>query len=426
MADTVIKVENLSKEYRLGVLSHRTLYKDVQTLMSRLLKQEDPNSLVGVDNSRMRGDKFLALDNVSLEIKQGDVMGIIGKNGAGKSTLLKILSRVTGPTSGEVKIKGRLASLLEVGTGFHQELTGRENIFLNGAILGMNRREVSSKFDEIVEFSGISQFIDTPVKRYSSGMYVRLAFAVAAHLEPEILIVDEVLAVGDIDFQKKCMGKMSEVSKIGRTILFVSHNMGAIRSLCTSAVYLENGQVKAIGNPGSLINRYNQSFNRTDFNEFTELSNSNNRRGSGESRFASIKFFNHKGAQTETFYADDDIIIEFTVKVNKPVNVLNFHLAIRSSVTGDNITTTPFLSLTDSGKAEGDIIQTRLFIKKPGIRTGEYPLLLWLGSNTNQYYDTVDSIYYLNIISDKTEDELGYNPDQPNGYFNINYHLSNL
>jgi lipopolysaccharide transport system ATP-binding protein len=426
MPDTVIRIEHITKEYRLGVISHRTLYRDVQSLVSRILNKEDPNSLIGSDRKRTRGGKFHALDDVTLEIKQGEVVGIIGKNGAGKSTLLKIISRVTTPTKGEVKIRGRIASLLEVGTGFHPELTGKDNIYLNGAILGMNKKEINSKYDEIVAFSGIEEFIGTPVKRYSSGMYVRLAFAVAAHLEPEILIVDEVLAVGDIEFQKKCMGKMSDVSKSGRTILFVSHNMGAIRSLCTTAIYLEKGQLKASGNPGILINTYNQSFNKNEFNEFAELSNANNRRGSGEARFSSIKLYNGKGVKTETFYDDDDIIIEFIIKINKPVNILNFHLAIRSPIYGDCITTTPFLSLIDSKKLEGDIVKAKLYIKKPNIRAGEYPLFLWLGSNENLYYDAVDSIYYLNIISDKTEDDLGYNPDYPNGYFNIDYSISKL
>ena len=198
------------------------------------------------------GSRFWALQDVSLEVEEGDVLGIIGRNGAGKSTLLKVLSRVTAPTRGSVKIKGRLASLLEVGTGFHPELTGRENIFLNGAILGMTRADTKRKFDEIVDFSGIEKFIDTPVKRYSSGMYVRLAFAVAAHLEPEILVVDEVLAVGDAEFQKKCLGKMGEVSRGGRTVLFVSHNMGAVRALCSNAVMLQDGAVtlKAEGRTG--------------------------------------------------------------------------------------------------------------------------------------------------------------------------------
>lgn len=256
MSETVIKIENLSKEYTLGVISHKTLYRDLQSFTSRLLRKEDPNSQIGTDYSRLRKGKFHALDNISLDIKQGDIVGIIGKNGAGKSTLLKILSRVTGPTSGHVKIKGRVASLLEVGTGFHPELTGRENVFLNGAILGMRKKEIADKFDEIVDFSGVEEFIDTPVKRYSSGMYVRLAFAVAAHLDPEILIVDEVLAVGDAAFQNKCVGRMKNVSNDGKTVLFVSHNMATISSLCKYGIHLSEGKLLTQGNAEEIVRNY--------------------------------------------------------------------------------------------------------------------------------------------------------------------------
>ena len=260
MSDVVIQVENLTKEYRLGTINHGTLYKDLQSWWARLRGSEDPNSLVGHHPSSVADpaplSRFLALDEVSFEVKQGDVVGIIGRNGAGKSTLLKILSQVTSPTSGVVKLNGRVASLLEVGTGFHPELTGRENVFLNGAILGMSKAEITRKFDEIVAFAEIEKFIDTPVKRYSSGMYVRLAFAVAAHLEPEILIVDEVLAVGDAQFQKKCLGKMESVGKEGRTVLFVSHNMGAIRQLCTRGILLRNGTIVYEGYSSEVADYY--------------------------------------------------------------------------------------------------------------------------------------------------------------------------
>lgn len=251
MSDVVIKVENLSKQYRLGVLGHGTLRQDFQSWWARLWGKEDPNlklNLAVGEQSAYASREFWALRDLSFEVKQGEVLGIIGRNGAGKSTLLKILSRVTTPTSGTAKIKGRVASLLEVGTGFHPELTGKENIYLNGTILGMTKREIDKKFDEIVDFAEIEKFIDTPVKRYSSGMYVRLAFAVAAHLEPEILIVDEVLAVGDVQFQKKCLGKMDEVSKEGRTILLVSHNMSVIESLCLSAILLDKGHIRESSN----------------------------------------------------------------------------------------------------------------------------------------------------------------------------------
>lgn len=251
---TVIRVENVSKIYQLGKVGTGTLVSDIQRTIAKLSGKEDP--LLRIGEKYSEDGIHIALRDVSFNVTQGQVLGIIGKNGAGKSTLLKIVSRVTAPTTGKIKMKGRLASLLEVGTGFHPELSGRENIFLNGAILGMTKKEVARKFDEIVEFSGVAKFIDTPVKRYSSGMYVRLAFAVAAHLEPEILIVDEVLAVGDADFQRKCLGKMKDVSSQGRTVLFVSHNMEAVKNLCQEVVLLEKGQVAEIGNPTAVINSY--------------------------------------------------------------------------------------------------------------------------------------------------------------------------
>jgi len=272
MSDPVIQVENLRKSYRLGAIGGGTLRGDVSRWLAKLRGQEDPNSTVAEipRHSAVRGpaerppaEEFWALGDVSFEVAQGEILGIIGRNGAGKSTLLKILSRVTAPTSGEVRVRGRIASLLEVGTGFHPELTGRENIFLNGAILGMTKAEIKRKFDEMVDFSGVEQFLDTPVKRYSSGMYVRLAFAVAAHLEPEILICDEVLAVGDAEFQNKCLGKMQAVAGHGRTILFVSHNMLAVQKLCKKGLLLEKGLIKASGGIQEIIGHYAKT-NATD------------------------------------------------------------------------------------------------------------------------------------------------------------------
>ncbi len=257
MDDIVISVENLSKKYDLGVIGTGTFSKDLNRWWARMRHKPDPYAKIGeVDHGNRLGQTILALDDVSFDVKRGEVLGIIGRNGAGKSTLLKILSQVTAPSSGKVKIKGRIGSLLEVGTGFHPELTGRENLYLNGAILGMSKAEVNRKFDEIVDFSGVEKFIDTPVKRYSSGMYVRLAFAVAAHLEPEILIVDEVLAVGDAEFQKKCLGKMSDVAHEGRTVLFVSHNMGAVKKLCTQVLLLNKGSMISLGTTKQIIDQY--------------------------------------------------------------------------------------------------------------------------------------------------------------------------
>ncbi len=258
MSDVVISVENLGKRYELGSGGSGERYTALRDVIANKVRSLFRNPQSAIRNaSEAPASDFWALKDVSFDIKQGEVVGIIGRNGAGKSTLLKILSRITDPTEGRIKIRGRIASLLEVGTGFHPELTGRENIYLNGAILGMTRAEIRAKFDEIVSFAEVEKFLDTPVKRYSSGMYVRLAFAVAAHLEPEILIIDEVLAVGDAEFQKKCLGKMQDVAKGGRTVLFVSHNLGALRELCLSGILLSNGAVVGSGLIGEALALYN-------------------------------------------------------------------------------------------------------------------------------------------------------------------------
>jgi lipopolysaccharide transport system ATP-binding protein len=270
--DNVILVENLYKQYRLGQVSTGSISHDLNRWWHTVRGKEDPYEKITGLNNRVEVDSneyVWALQDINFSVKQGEVLGIIGRNGAGKSTMLKILSKVTSPTKGNIKVKGRIASLLEVGTGFHPELTGRENIFLNGAILGMTKTEIRSKFDEIVAFSGVEKYIDTPVKRYSSGMYVRLAFAVAAHLEPEILIVDEVLAVGDAEFQKKCLGKMKDVSGEGRTVLFVSHNMSAVQKLCDNSLLLKNGQIKSYGKTTDVVADYlkNQSVLRSFYRQ---------------------------------------------------------------------------------------------------------------------------------------------------------------
>jgi lipopolysaccharide transport system ATP-binding protein len=256
----VIKVENLSKQYRLGDVGTGSLKDDFKRFRYRLMGKEDPFLQIGEVNDRTKksnSDYVWALKDVNFEIGQGDIVGIIGRNGAGKSTLLKILSRTTAPTTGSVKVKGRIASLLEVGTGFHGELTGRENIYLNGTIMGLRKWEIDKKLDEIIDFAGVEKYLDTPVKRYSSGMYVRLAFAVAAHLEPDILIVDEVLAVGDAEFQNRCLGKMKDVSaNQGRTVLFVSHNIMALRQLCKNAIQIDKGIIKNDGEINSVLNKF--------------------------------------------------------------------------------------------------------------------------------------------------------------------------
>ena len=257
MSNIAIKAENVSKYYRLGQINNGTLYADIQSWFARKLGKEDPHAKIGFDRAQSDKDGFWALKDINFEIKQGDRVGIIGRNGAGKSTLLKVISEITTPTTGNIYIKGRVASLLEVGTGFHPEMTGRENIYMNGAILGMKRAEITRQLDEIIDFAEIEKYIDTPVKRYSSGMYVRLAFAVAAHLQSEILIADEVLAVGDAQFQKKALGKMNDLSTSeGRTILFVSHNMGQIKALCENGFVLDKGRIINSGSIEDCINSY--------------------------------------------------------------------------------------------------------------------------------------------------------------------------
>ncbi len=260
MNDLAIKIEHVSKQYRLGAIGGGTLKGDIQSFMARRKGEEDPNSKIGSDAAYRKNERFLALDDVSFEVRKGEIVGIIGHNGAGKSTLLKLLSRVTAPTSGKIGINGRIASMLEVGTGFHPELTGRENVYMNGAILGMTKAEITAKFDDIVKFAEMEKFIDTPVKRYSSGMYVKLAFAVAAHLDSEIMVMDEVLAVGDMKFQDKCLGKMSDVSnQEGRTVLYVSHNMSTIKRLCNRCIVLDHGKVIFDGDVATAIDIYSSS-----------------------------------------------------------------------------------------------------------------------------------------------------------------------
>ncbi|MBO4542278.1 MAG: ATP-binding cassette domain-containing protein [Bacteroidales bacterium] len=293
---TAIEFENISKQYRLGLVSTRTLSHDLNRWWTmNILRKEDPYLKIGEVNDRSHKGKseyVWALRDINFKVEQGDVVGIIGKNGAGKSTLLKILSKVTSPTTGTIKTRGRIGSLLEVGTGFHPEMTGRENIYMNGAILGMTKQEINRKLDEIIDFSGCERYIDTPVKRYSSGMMVRLGFSVAAHLEPEILVVDEVLAVGDAEFQKKAIGKMQDVSRgEGRTVLFVSHNMASVRSLCNLGIVLQNGNIFFQGTVNDAINEYMQT-NLLEINRLHLDKLPRERKCSGLIRFVSMKFLN--------------------------------------------------------------------------------------------------------------------------------------
>lgn len=336
MSDYTIKVESLSKSY---TIKHQqgeryTALRDVvsngvKVMSNRLFRRASSH----VDTS---SEEFWALNNVSFEVKQGERIGIIGRNGAGKSTLLKILSRITEPTKGQVRIRGRVASLLEVGTGFHPELTGRENVYLNGAILGMSRNEIQHKFDEIVAFAEVERFLDTPVKRYSSGMYVRLAFAVAAHLEPEILIIDEVLAVGDIQFQKKSLGRMGKVASNGRTVLFVSHNMAAIKNLCSRCIVLSNGCVEFEGPPDEAIALYGKQFE--SIKKTISIEDSDDRTGTGEVQFADFYVENSRNERTTKVFTGGTYTLVFKIKVNNPglkkIDIgFSFHTSQREALT---------------------------------------------------------------------------------------------
>ena len=328
----VVEVQNLSKLFQLGSIGATSLRDTFSRILSKKKPQSDaPDSRVAANRRGPLPNSFWGLKDVSFSVQPGEVVGIVGRNGAGKSTLLKILSRITEPTSGRAILRGRLASLLEVGTGFHPDLTGRENIFLNGAILGMKRWEIAKKFDEIVEFSEVGQFLDTPVKRYSSGMFVRLAFAVAAHLEPEILFIDEVLAVGDAGFQKKCLGKMGDVAnRQGRTVFFVSHNMSAIRALCKDAILIENGTVAHIGTPSEVISRYLAATVPEESSAAGDIDwrNLSDQPGCKELRFERLRLLDQNGETQTTFEAEHSIDVEITYRVHSPLRDLRFRVQL--------------------------------------------------------------------------------------------------
>ena len=391
MSDTVISVENVTKTYRLGQIGGGTLKEDVSRWWAKLRGKPDPLLKIGQEHhARKMGEQFWALNDVSFQVKQGEVVGIIGRNGAGKSTLLKILSQVTMPTSGQIKVKGRIASLLEVGTGFHPELTGRENVFLNGAILGMTKAEIRKKFDEIVAFSEIEEFIDTPVKRYSSGMYVRLAFAVAAHLEPEILICDEVLAVGDAQFQKKCIGKMKDVSKVGRTVLFVSHNMAAISSLCTSGIAMKGGTITTIGSVSTAVEAYLSE---------TKISGlSWDRKDSKAS--ASPVFFKSISLKLEGAQPSISLCVDCetqSVREHKPAFLAVDILDSNGAAIMQAIPTLECFVKNDSS-----INRFKLKIELPPLIPGHYSASFWMGPHNTETYDEIESAVSFEIAETPT------------------------
>ncbi len=378
MKQLAVKAENISKQYRLGEIGTGTLSHDLNRFWYRLRGKENPYLRIGEDNNRLvKGDSdyVWSLRDINFDIEQGDAVGIIGRNGAGKSTLLKLLSKVTKPTTGSFKVNGRIASLLEVGTGFNPEMTGRENIYLNGAILGMRNQEISRKLAEIIDFSGVERYIDTPVKRYSSGMYVRLAFAVAAHLESEILIVDEVLAVGDSDFQKKCLGKMGDISiSEGRTVLFVSHNMAAVSSLCNKGLLLESGNVKAYGTVKDVINRYNRgNLNRSLF-EFEQRK---------DTSIEVISIRNKENDYTCNFSHLEEIYINVRICINKPKVSLAIYLK------DDNFNRVFIDELPVTSSGDYSVIIPSEFLMK-----GSYILDVALYTPNVEYFDQkIDQIY---------------------------------
>ncbi|QXP61675.1 polysaccharide ABC transporter ATP-binding protein [Olleya sp. HaHaR_3_96] len=382
--DIILKAENISKQYRLGLVGTGTISHDLNRWWSRVRGKEDPYLKVGDSNDRStkgESEYVWALQNINFEVKRGEVLGIIGKNGAGKSTLLKILSKVTGPTTGEIKTRGRIASLLEVGTGFHGEMTGRENVFLNGAILGMSKKEITSKIDEIIAFSGCQRYIDTPVKRYSSGMTVRLAFAVAAFLEPEILVIDEVLAVGDAEFQKKAIGKMQDISQgEGRTVLFVSHNMAAVKNLCTRGILLENGEIKTSGTIEAVLNEY-QRISKSQGNYFVKESKK-------DFYIASVKIEDSNNA----FYSNQAIKITIRVGKNNE-DIKNKFLLIRVL---DNIGQVLF-SLEKALKDKDD--NYSLVIPKETLVKGSYKINCIIYHPAVAQYDNIEECCGFDILN---------------------------
>lgn len=384
--DIAIRVENLSKEYQLGTISHGTMYRDMQSWWAKARGKDDPNSRLedggltsdlvqsSKETSKPDGgnDRFFALRNVSFELKQGEALGIIGRNGAGKSTLLKLLSRITAPTSGKIYVNGRMTSLLEVGTGFHPELSGRENVYLNGAILGMSRAEIRKKFDEIVDFSEIGQFIDTPVKRYSSGMYVRLAFSVAVHLEPEIMVLDEVLAVGDAKFVKKSLAKMESVLRDGRTVIFVSHSMQSVINLCPKALLLTNGRVEMIGNTLDVASYYSGEIVT---NSPAERLWADDERAPGfkNVRFLGARVCNLDGETVSEISINQSFEIEVKFRVVQRYWSLNAHIYITTQGGEKILVSMDNLDLTDPGspREEGLYVE-RVRINAPFLNEGKY------------------------------------------------------
>jgi lipopolysaccharide transport system ATP-binding protein len=444
MSDVVIQVDRLSKQYRLGTIGGKRLVDDVNRWWAKLRGKEDPLSKVGSEVRSRKSEAgkqksevsasvsgkptsdlrpptsgsgqsssvlrppssetetLWALKDVSFEVKQGEILGIIGRNGAGKSTLLKILSRVTAPTSGEVRVKGRIASLLEVGTGFHPELTGRENIFLNGAILGMTKAETRKKLDEIVAFAEIEKFLDTPVKRYSSGMYVRLAFAVAAHLEPEILIVDEVLAVGDTEFQKKCLGKMQDVAGHGRTVLFVSHNMAVMQQLCSMAILLETGAVKFQGRVQTAVDLYLKSNDSTSKDGDVDLSRWRTRRDGDYVRIQCLKFLTLSGTQKTEFIMGESVQICIEVEYSKEVVEPDVGFALLTNQR-QPLFASAFSDCCQLKKTQPGVVKYTAVMDPCQLMPGTYLFALAVTRKGGEAYDFLEDVPGFNVLPIQSE-----------------------
>ncbi|MDP3557254.1 MAG: ABC transporter ATP-binding protein [Bacteroidota bacterium] len=423
MSKVVLKAINVSKQYRLGQLGTGTISHDLNRWWHKARGKDDPYLQIGDTNDRSAkggSDYVWSLKDINFEVKQGDVLGIIGKNGAGKSTLLKILSQVTSATTGKVKIRGRIAALLEVGTGFHPELTGRENIFLNGAILGMTKPEIASKFDEIVSFSGVEKYIDTPVKRYSSGMMVRLGFAVAAHLEPEILIIDEVLAVGDAEFQKKCMGKIKNVAGEGRTVLFVSHNMQAMSSICKTGILLKNGLIDEQSDITTCIKKYNGLFSESFIGTTSIKDRLNRAQSSGNILFSNIQGFS-KEKKTWDFRFDEEINFQCDCDVRDNSDGLLFYMALIDPLSNEVLTNIKLL-VKENALNKGEKISFTITIPPKTLRIGQFLLYFAIGdAKQTRWYDVVDNNVNLPTLNITPVD---MDPHSNSGKFSIPYKLT--
>ena len=390
---TVIQVENISKQYRLGQVGSGSIQDDAKRWWSKIRGKEDPFLKVGETNDRTtigESNYVWSLKDINFNVQQGEVLGIVGRNGAGKSTLLKILSKVTAPTTGTVKIRGRIASLLEVGTGFHPELTGRENVFLNGAIMGMSKAEIISKFDEIVAFSGVEKYIDTPVKRYSSGMYVRLAFAVAAHLEPEILIVDEVLAVGDAEFQKKCLGKMKDVSGEGRTVLFVSHNMAAVKELCNTGLFLQNGLVHSHGSINEIVKNY------VNVNLISKLSNELVYDSSSDSSARINKAWISSDGLNGLISIDSNLQVHFETECFETGIELNYSMTIISAL-GQTV----FNTLSESVISQKGMFYGSCTIPNNLLNNGLYFVTIVLSKDRSSCVQVIEEVLTFEVLDNR-------------------------